>query len=44
MEQKDKAVICETESVCPVCLARLRAVIEEDRQGIFMRKACAATR
>jgi 7,8-dihydro-6-hydroxymethylpterin dimethyltransferase len=39
--EKDKAVIWETESVCPVCLARLRAVIEEDLQGIFMRKACA---
>lgn len=41
MEQKDNAIISETESVCPVCLARLPAVIEEDRQGIFMRKACA---
>jgi uncharacterized radical SAM superfamily Fe-S cluster-containing enzyme len=41
MEQYDNAIIDETESVCPVCLARLPAVIEEDREGIFMRKACA---
>ena len=41
MEQRDNGIICETESVCPVCLARLPAVLEEHRDSIFMRKTCA---
>ena len=41
MEQPDHAIISETESVCPVCLARVPAVIEEHGDSVFMRKTCA---
>lgn len=40
MERQDNAVISETESVCPVCFARLPAVLENDRHQVFMRKTC----
>ena len=41
METKGTATIGETESVCPACLARVPATIEEHQDNVFMRKTCA---
>ena len=41
MGHEDNTIISETESVCPVCFARLPAVLENHRHSVFMRKACS---
>lgn len=38
--QKSKTIIRETESVCPVCLAKLKASIVEDEGKVYMEKRC----
>src|SRR3989338_8660573 len=38
--QKDKTIIRKTESVCPVCLAKLKADIVEEEGKVYMDKQC----
>lgn len=40
MDHPDAIIISETESVCPVCFARLPASVMRRGDGVFMRKAC----
>jgi 7,8-dihydro-6-hydroxymethylpterin dimethyltransferase len=42
MEHQDAVIISETESVCPVCFARVPAVLEDHRHSVFMRKSCSS--
>ena len=37
---KDSSVIRETESVCPICLARIKADIKEKDSGVYLEKSC----
>ena len=40
MDHPDEIIISETESVCPVCFARLPASVISRGDSVFMRKAC----
>jgi 7,8-dihydro-6-hydroxymethylpterin dimethyltransferase len=40
MEHQHAVIICETESVCPVCLARVPAELTARQNAVFMEKIC----